>query len=101
MSVLTSVAKEISLMESSNPQLKVFYRGRKSIVECALVTLCKLITPDTSAKSSSLCDEFDINNESEGRVKLTSMYQERRFIKLGITAAFVFKSIDLYNKLLE
>ena len=29
------------------------------------------------------------------------MYQERRFTKLGTTAACVVKSIDLYNKLLE
>ena len=84
LSVLTSVEKEISLrekLESSYPQLKAFYRGRKSIVECALVALCKLITPDTSAKSPSLSDEFDITIESEGRVKLASIYQERRFTK--------------------
>ena len=104
LSVLTSVEKEISLrekLESSYLQLKVFYRGRKSIVECALVTFCKLITPDTSAKSSSLSDEFNIIIESEGRVKLAPMYQQRRFNKLGTTAACVIKSIDLYNELLE
>ena len=104
LSVVTSVEKEISLrekMESLNPQLKAFYRGRKSIVECSFVALCKLITPDTSAKSTSLCDDFDIIIELEGRAKLASMYQERRFTKLGTTAACVVKSIDLYNKLLE
>ena len=88
-------------MESSNPQLKAFYRGKKIIVKCALVALCKLIDPDTSANSSSLSDEFDIIIESEGRVKLVSMYQERRFTKLGTTAACALKSIDLHNKLLE
>ena len=105
LSVLTSVEKEISLtekIESSYPQLKAFYRGRKSI-ECALVAPCKLITPDTSAKSSIWYQsrEFDIITESKGRVKLASIYQERRFTKLGKTAASVVKSIDLYNKLLE
>ena len=58
-------------------------------------------TPGTSAKSSSLSDEFDIVIESEGRVKLASMYQERKFTKLGTTVACVIKIIDLYNKLLE
>ena len=94
--LLTSVEKEISLrekLESSNPQLKVFYRGRKSIVECSLVALCPLISPDTSAKSSSSSDEFDIIIESEGRVKLASIYQKRGFTKLGTAAACVVKSI--------
>ena len=48
--ILTSVEKEISLrekLESSYPQLKAFYQGRKSIVECVLVALCTLIIPNT------------------------------------------------------
>ena len=36
----------------------------------------------------------------EDSVKLASMYQEKRFTKLGATTACVVKSIDLYNKLL-
>ena len=101
---MTSAEKEVSLREklkSSYPQLKAFYRGRKSIVESALVAFCKLITSDTSAKSSSLSHEFDFIIESEGRVKLASMYQERKSTKLGTTAAYLVKSIDLYNRLLE
>ena len=88
-------------MESSNPKLKAFYRGRKGFVECALFAICKLITPDTSAKLPSLSDEFDIVIESESRAKLASMCQERRFNKLGTTAACAVKGIDLCNKLLE
>ena len=54
-----------------------------------------------SAKSSSLSDEFDLLIEKEGRVKLVSMYQERKFTKLGTTSACVLNSLDLYQRLLE
>ena len=67
LSVLTSVEKEISLiekLESVNPQLKAFYRGREGIAECAFIALCNLITPVTSEKSSLLSDEFYIILES-------------------------------------
>ena len=104
LAVLATIERKISLrekLESSNPQLKSFYRGKKCIVECAFVALCKLITPDVSAKSSSLSDEFDILIEKEGDVKLVSMYQERKFTKLGTTAACVVKSMHLYNELLQ
>ena len=102
--VLISVEKEIPLrekLESSYPQLKAFYQGEKVLLNVFLLHFCKLITLDTSAKLSSLPDKFNIISESEGRVKPASMHQERRFTKLGTTAACVVKSIDLYNKLLE
>ena len=68
---------------------------------CSYFALCKLTTPDTLAKSLLLSDEFDIIIESEGRVKLASMYRERRFTKLSKIVACVVKGTDLYNKLLE
>ena len=100
--VLISVEKEIPLrekLESSYPQLKAFYQGEKVLLNVFLLHFCKLIILDTSVKLSSLPDKFNIITESEGRVKPASMYQERRFTKLGTTAACVVKSIDLYNKL--
>ena len=102
--VLISVEKEIPLrekLESSYPQLKAFYQGEKVLLNVFLLHFCKLIILDTSVKLSSLPDKFNIITESEGRVKPASMHQERRFTKLGTTAACVVKSIDLYNKLLE
>ena len=103
LAVLTTIEKQISLrekLESSNPQLKSFYRGKKCIVGCALTALCKLISPDKSANSASLSDEFDMFVEREGMVKLVTMYQERKFTKLGTTCACVVKSLDMYERLL-
>ena len=104
LSTISSIEKEISLrekLEASNPQLKSFYRGKRSIVQCALVALTKLITPDASAKSCSLSDEFDALVERKGMVKLISLYQEMKFTKLGTTAACIINSLDLYSELLE
>ena len=52
-SVLVDIEKKISLrekIESSYPELKSFFRGKQCIVQCAIVALCKLISPDTSGK---------------------------------------------------
>ena len=104
LSVLINIENQISLrekLEASNPQLRSFYRGNTCIVVCALKAICKLISPDTSGKSSSLSDEFDLLIEKEGKVKLISLYQERKFTKLGTTSACVVKSLELYQRLLE
>ena len=103
-SVLVDIEKKISLrgkIESSHPELKSFFRGKQCIVQCAIVALCKLICPDTSGKSSSLSDEFDLLIEKQKRVKTVYMYQERRFTKLGTTAASIVDSLDLYQLLLD
>ena len=102
--VLVDIEKKISLrekIESSHPELKSFFRGKQCIVQCAIVALCKLISPDTSGKSSSLSDEFDLLIEKKNRVKTVYMYQERRFTKLGTTAASIIDSLDLYQILLD
>ena len=103
-SVLVDIENKISLrgkIESSHPELKSFFRGKQCIVQCAIVALCKLICPDTSGKSSSLSDEFDLLIEKQKRVKTVYMYQERRFTKLGTTAASIIDSLDLYQLLLD
>ena len=103
-SVLVDIENKISLrgkIESSHPELKSFFRGKQCIVQCAIVALCKLIFPDTSGKSSSLSDEFDLLIEKQKRVKTVYMYQERRFTKLGTTAASIIDSLDLYQLLLD
>ena len=103
-SVLVDIENKISLrgkIESSHPELKSFFRGKQCIVQCAIVALCKLICPDTSGKSSSLSDEFNLLIEKQKRVKTVYMYQERRFTKLGTTAASIIDSLDLYQLLLD
>ena len=53
-SVLVDIEKKISLrgkIESSYPEIKSFFRGKKCIVQCAIIALCKLICPETSEKT--------------------------------------------------
>ena len=67
-SVLVDIEKKISLrgkIESSYPELRSFFRGKQCIVQCAIVALCKLICPETSGRSSSLSDEFDLLIEKQ------------------------------------
>ena len=46
-------------MESINPALKPFFRGKKTVVECGIVALNKLVAHDTSANSSSQAEFFE------------------------------------------
>ena len=103
-SVLVYIEKTIGLrekLESANPQLKSFLRGKPSVVQCAIEALCKLITPEVSGRSSSLSDEFDLLLEKVNQSKVVYMYQERRFTKLGTTAGCIRDCIDLYQMLLD
>ena len=102
--VLSDIEKKISLrqtLETSTPELRSFFRGKKCIVECAINALTKLISMDTSGKSSSLADEYDLLVEREGIKKCTMKYVERRFTNIGTTAASIRGNLDMYEKLLN
>lgn len=103
LSVLIDIEKTIALrekLESANPRLKPFFRGKQCIVQCAIVALCKLITPDVSGRSSSLSGAFDLLLEKEKQSRMVYMFQERRFTKLGTTAGCIRDCIELYQILL-
>jgi hypothetical protein len=101
--VLAHNEKDVKLRDSFiqiNPHLRSFYRGRSTVVVGGINALLKLVTPDLSANSVSLADEFDHLVEREGKVKHMSLYHERRFAKLGYAAASLLHAYDLLKKLL-
>ena len=74
-------------LEAINPALKPFFRGKKAVVVAGIQAILKLVSYDKSGNSSSLAEEFDVIIEGEGAVKHMSLYHERRFTKLGYSAA--------------
>ena len=68
LNVLVDIEKKISLrqtLESSCPELRSFFRGKKCIVQCSINALIKFISMDTSTKSSLLVDEYDLLVEKD------------------------------------
>ena len=101
--MLSKVEKEVRLLEkleSISPALKPFFRGKDAIVEAGIAALLKLVAYDKSAHSCSLADEFDYIVEKEGKTKHLSLYQ-RRFAKLGYSAASILAALPLLQMLLN
>ena len=96
--VLSKLEKELKLrvkFESINPALKPFFRGKEAVAVAGICALLKLVTYDKCANSCSLADEFDYIVEREGKVKHMSLYHQRRFAKLGYSAASILAALPL------
>ena len=97
------IENSLSLREhlvNINPHLRSFYRGKSTVVVCGINALLKLTSPDNSANSVSLSDEFDYIVEKAGEVKHMSLYHKRRFTALGYAAAAILAAWSLLTKLL-
>ena len=60
--VLSMIEKKVNqgaILESINPALKSFFRGKTAIVEAGIEAILNLVTHDKSAKSFSRADIFD------------------------------------------
>ena len=103
--VLAKVEKEIKLQEtfeSINPSLKSFFRGKDDIAEGGYFSFTEnFFSYDKFANSCSLADEFDFIVEREGKVKHMSLYHQRRFAKLGYSAASILNALPLLEMLLD
>ena len=92
-----SCTKSVSLrekLESINPALKPIFHGKITIVESGISALLKLVAYDKLANSCSLADEFNYIVEREGKVK--HLYHEKRFGKLGYSAASILEALPLF-----
>ena len=72
MSILNDLEQSMKLrntLESVNPALKPFFKGKAAVLEAGIYALLKLVTYDKSAILCSLADEFDyiVKREGEGR----------------------------------
>ena len=102
--VLGDLESQVKLKEKLgliNPSLRPFFRGKKAICLAGITALLKLVTHDKSANTTSLAEEFDMIVEREGQTKHMSLYHERRFTKLGYSAASLIHAVPLLQMLLD
>ena len=93
-----SKIKFAQLVSKRQPQLMSFIRQSKCVALSSLRALLKLVSHEESAKSTSLSKEFDLQLEKDGVCKSMSLYKERRFTKLGYSAASVLDCLPQYKK---
>ena len=104
LSVLAGIEKQLKFrekLEAINPAVRLFLRGKISVVECAINSILSLVSHDKSANSTNQADLFDYILQREGQVKHIAMYYERRFTKLGYSAASVLQSLPYLRMLLD
>ena len=93
--------KQREVLESINPRLKSFFRGKKTTVEAGIEVLLNLVAQKTSAKPSSHGDTFDFICEREKVNKRLFLYQQRRFAKLGKSAASILESFSILQMVVD
>ena len=99
--VLAKIEKQVNQrgsVENINPNLKSFFRGKKTVVESGIEALLALIMHDKSAKSCSQANLFDRIYEKENVVQRIFLYQQRRFAKLGKAAASLLEALTIIKK---
>ena len=104
LAVLAEIERTIKLrekMEAVTPGIKSFTQGGSSIVECGMKSILNLISHAKSASPTNISHLFDVICEREGATKHFSLYQERRFAKLGYMGGSILDSIPLLEMLLN
>ena len=88
-------------MERINPAVESFLRGKKSVAEAAITSILSFVSHDKSAHSTNLADLFDFILQRENKVNSVAMYYERRFTKLGYSAASILQALPYLHMLLN
>ena len=88
-------------VEAVNPAIKRFTRGEKCVIVAGIKSILNLISHEMSASPTNIAHLFDAICEHEGATKHMSLYQERRFAKLGYVAGSILDAIPLLKILLN
>ena len=102
--ILGSIEKEVEYrvkLETLNPSVRSFLRGKSSVVEAAITSILSLVSHDKSANSTNQADLFDFILQRENQIKHIAMYYERRFTKLGYSAASILQALPYLQMLLN
>ena len=81
--------------------MKSFFRGKNTVIETGIDALMTLVSHDKSGKSCSQAKLFDLICEREGVQKGLFLYQQRRFAKLGKSAAALVEAYPMLIKLID
>ena len=102
--VLSEVERAVQFrdkVEAVNPAIKRFTRGEKCVIVAGIKSILNLISHEKSASPTNIAHLFDAICEHEGATKHMSLYQERRFAKLGYVAGSILDAIPLLTMLLN
>ena len=102
--VLSTIENQLNFnekLESIIPSVRSFLRGEKCVAVCGIKSILNLISHDKSASSTNQADLFDFILQREIQVKHRSLYQERRFTKLGCSAASILDALFYPRMLLN
>ena len=101
LSVLTQKVREsVKLrdrLESVNRRLSHSSMEKRPMQKHVLLH-CSACIYDKSANSCSLANEFDYVIERQGKSKHMSLYHQKRFAKLGYSAALIIAALDLLDE---
>ena len=102
--VLAKMENKIKLrqaFESLNPSVKSFLRGEKSVAISAIKSVLNFVSHDKSATSTNQADLFDYVLQREKKIKHMSLFQERRFTKLGYSCASILDALPFIRMVLN
>ena len=88
-------------LESINPGLKSFLRGEKSVALCAIKSILNFVSHDKSSSSTNQAELFDYVLQREKKIKHLSLYQERRFTKLGYSCSSILDAMPYIQMVLN
>ena len=88
-------------LEAMNPGVKSFLRGEKSVATSAIKIILNFVSHDKSATSTNQADLFDYVLQRENKIKHISLFQERRFTKLGYSCASILDALPFIRMVLN
>ena len=98
---LEHVLKFREALESMNSRVKSFLCEEKAVVLCAIKCILSFASHDKSAASTNQAELFDCILHSEGKIKHLSLYQERRFTKLGYSCTLILDPLPYIQMVLK
>lgn len=81
--------------------LNLFFQGKNTTVEAGIEALLNLVSHKSSAKPSFHGKTFDFICEREKVIKKLFLYQQRRFAKLGKSAASILESLSILQMVVD
>ena len=80
-------------LEAMNPGVKYFLRGEKSVATSAIKSILNFVSHDNSGTSTNQADLFNYVLQRENKIKHISLFQERRFTKLGYSCTSILDAL--------
>ena len=78
---------------SIKARIKLFLRGKTTVVVCAITSILNLVSNEKSARSSNQAGLNDFILQRAKQVKHVTMYHKQNFTKRGYSIGFIIQSL--------